>query len=394
MKYRFWTAGVVMLILAALTSVGSAQLPPDAAGIYHFFGANSSSRGQGKLVLNSNGSFTVQFISQPRLKNSAAVGTYDSPEGTNAVFYRRRPGDYKTETSGYLNLVYVPGEPGYFQCRFYEATYWETVLRDEFHAYKRTEAGPLAGRYTALLTPAEYPVETPSEARIAEGSGWSVIKVRPDGKVKITGRLPNNRQFIKTSWVRPDGGFWLHNEVSRVSNYQPSPDHVRFDYFESITGLITLAPEAERDGSGSLAWDFSETPKDIQPSKLAVEVSRYEAPILQGTPTTTPYSLTLNGGGIGGPIESSFTLRLTLSGLRARDLAPPMLKMAIPPRGGLLGSFNGSLQFAGEGIQRPFSGVFLQKQGYGGGFFKGPQGAGKRSGSLEIAPAAVQEPAL
>lgn len=388
MMIRFLKAGVLLVMFAAMVGAGRAQVPAEAAGVYSLFGSKPSTQGRGKLVVNRNGSFTLGVITQSRLVNRGAAGRFNQWGMSTVVLHRGSPG--KFVDLAFVKLAYVPGEPSYFTCKVYGGDDWVQSMMAEFHAYRNAEAGSLAGRYAALLTPSEYPKWTDPEAPLVEGKGWALLKVRENGKVKITGRMPSNRPFVTSSWLRADGGFWLYNEVARISSSQPWAGHVGFDYHETLSGLITLAPEAERDGGGTLSWAFLKPPEHIFPTTFAVEVSRHETPADDSEATAIPYSLTLDGGDIGTPIESSFSLHRTAKGLKARDLAPPLLRMTIPASGELVGSFSGTMQLDGEQYQRPFSGVFLQKQGFGGGFFKGTQGAGKRTGSLEIAPALAE----
>ena len=271
-----------------------------------------------------------------------------------------------------------------------------------FGAYKVAPSGHLAGVYTLAFQPV---ASTDEEA--PEGTSWAALTVKPSGRVLVRGRLATGVPFSTSSLLRTGGEFWFDADHEFIHSYQraPEPPFVAVDLKENFSGLLTLKEDAaESDIEGAFRWSYEKTRQSHQNesrfySDLTVEGSRYTPPapgelIFDFSPEIPPNSdapveATLAGGGLPEPQAAGFSLTLRDGVNQALNLTAPLTAMKFNTGDG---TFRGKVLITGDTKPRSVSGVVLQKQNIGVGFFEGPESRRRGTGTFMMVPVNRQQP--
>jgi hypothetical protein len=394
------TAILRFLFLLSLFG-GSLGAAFPAPGTYTFFRIDPSGEGipdyvRGQMTVTASGEFSAKvsgLIDAATTLNGAAVQTLVQNASIKGRFQKNpETGTYESfvdlryATAGSLRLTFVPdSEDGpMIVCDVYIRHFYPGGRYKNsgiFSAFKTASAGGLAGQYTAALVP--------SDGFGPSGAGWAAFVISPAGHVHLRGFLASGRPFTCGTRLRADGAFWF--DASRfLGRLEPSdPPGI----FEDLGGVITMrTEEPATDADGLLQWRYDRvvglsrvTFKIHQ--NLKVVASRYRAPANGEFIFRVPdaailarravVKVTLSGGGLEAPGNSSFSL-IARGGINyVRDVAEPLKDVQlnvldVPSTGAIGGTFQGHLQLAEEKELKFFSGVFLQKQNTGIGFFRGP----------------------
>ena len=251
-----------------------------------------------------------------------------------------------------------------------------------FAAYKVVHSGRLAGAYTvAFQSTASIGDKAP------DGTGWARFTVEPTGRVRVRGRLATGAPFSASSLLRAGGEFWFDADHEFIHSYQraPEPPFVVVDLKENLSGLLTVKEDApESDIEGALRWSYEKRHQSHQHevffySDLEVKGSRYTPPapgeLIFFSPeiprdSDASVEATLAGGGLPEPQAAGFLLVLRDGINQALYLTAPLTVMKFNTGDG---TFRGKVLITGDTKPRSVSGVVLQKQNIGAGFFKGPK---------------------
>jgi hypothetical protein len=212
----------------------------------------------------------------------------------------------------------------------------------------KTNPAPEAGNYTILLP------GTSGDANQPAGSGYATMRVQANGSASIQGELADGTKFNDSANLTSDGAFPLYVPV-----YSGKGCVVGWLNFENggsdgLNGTVSwLKPDGIR--SKSYPGGFSE--------QLSAMGSPYHsvknAGDLLGNSNAT---LTFSGNNI-----DTFSNEITLdSGNHVTNLSSNRLHLSFTLSSG---KFSGSVVPPTGGKAIPFSGVVLQNNATGGGFF-------------------------
>jgi len=286
-------------------------------------------------------------------------------------------------------------------------SYVDRLLGDTlgyFSAHKVAPAGTLAGRYNMVLRTVPQSESDPS------GNGWAIISVKPNGGFIARGRVGTGRPFLMSSLMRAGGEVWFDAD-RRYSHsfYQSSAGWSTIESVqEYLHGLLMVRGDSDvSDIEGELRWDqngvYANQDRLKFEQRATVMASRYSRPasgeLIFGQPegappgSTVPIEVSLTGDGLAAAQYAGFTLKARSFRQVAQNLSEPLATIQFNSLDGTTataadGTFRGTVQFAGESIPRNFSGIILQKQNIGFGFFKGAAGKPLVTGSLSMAPEA------
>ena len=256
---------------------------------------------------------------------------------------------------------------------------------------KRNPA-PMAGKYTMFFqngkgqgTPAP-PRRTFGRGQIIpSGYGWATASIKPGGAVLVNGAVADGTKFSVGGAVAQNGDFPFYTSL-----YDGKGQLAGVLNFSGGLSLRTLAVQISGvDVSGTLAWtkpsqpdqNLFQSPFDID---LEVMGSFYVQPglsrILASFNNTNGDGDVLFIGGDQGIHGKLINLSPGNIVLFTNPSGPnDKLILAFNP---LDGTFNGKFSGPGLPMNTPFTGVVLQNQGFGRGFFLGTSS----SGQVEINP--------
>ena len=217
-----------------------------------------------------------------------------------------------------------------------------------------TRKAPQAGRYTMSFLGGSNPAAEPS------GDGYGIVTITPAGWVILAGTLADGTKISQSVPVSTNG-FW----PAYVSLYGGQG---------SLIGWIALSNAPPENLSGEIGWIKPPLKTKYYPAGFAflttVTGSRYGEPEA-GTNVLNLANarLTLSDGNL----SSSTTNQLAFDpNNRVINVSGPNLTLAIAPATGF---FRGSVTPPG-GTPAVFSGVLLQDQQIGRGFFLGTNQSG------------------
>lgn len=346
-------------VVAALQSrgvavdVSSQSLPYVATsgtyyGLFYDEGALSSSN-SGSITLTVTASRYYTGKLQLNGGTFALSGTLRSDgTDTKTLLSRRQTSvrlDLVLQGSDYLTgSVAVNGQGGSADILGYRAV---------FHS--RTNLAPQAGRYTLAVAGSD------SDA-LPGGSGYGTFSVSSAGQVKFVGSFADGTKVSQSSWVAAEGQWPFYAPL----------------YSRKGMALGWMGLTNGQGFGGTMAWVKPTVKAKCYPAGFGwvteVAGSRYTPPSkgsnVFGT-TNATLNLTLTGGDLKGALVDQFTLN-----------GKNQVK-ALPTSGKLSLSFTPSTGlFHGRAIDPvshktvPFSGVILQSQSNGVGYFLGTSTSG------------------
>jgi hypothetical protein len=414
--------GVALAAVLTCLQTTIFALPSRVAGTYGLFPDGRVRTMRGQITVTATGAFSGK-VDLGRLQ-SVVYG--DPQSGQNFYAYSVLTpisGQFNAQggatlilresTSPYngpetLHLRYVQETPPFIRGTHSDGDSRVPTI-STFAAYKVGPSGHLAGVYTLAFQAA---ASTGEEA--PEGTGWAALTVKPSGRVLVRGRLATGAPFSTTSLLRAGGEFWFDADHEFVHSYQraPEPVFVAVDLKENLSGLLTVKEDApESDIEGALRWSYEKRHESHQRevffySDLRVKGSRYTPPapgelIFDFPPEIPPNSdapieATLAGGGLPELQTAGFSLVLRVGVNRAVNLTPPLTAMQfnvadVAATGVIGGTFRGEMLVTGDTKRRSVSGVVLQKQNIGVGFFEGPESHRQGTGTFMMVPVNRQQ---
>jgi len=196
------------------------------------------------------------------------------------------------------------------------------------------------------------------------GCGFGTLKVDAGGSILWSGTLADGAK-VSQSTALSKQGFW----PLYASLYSGAG---------SIISWMQFAPEPYTDLSGNLTWTKTQSPAaKFYPGGFTNQVEALGAAWLTASPAARFFgakeragSLIFSGGGL--PLfTNSFTL-----GRNNKLLSPSpnRLTLSISSASGL---FKGAALNPDTGRLFPFQGVLMERNGFGAGFFLGPNLSGQ-----------------
>jgi hypothetical protein len=233
---------------------------------------------------------------------------------------------------------------------------WTASLLANRAAFSPANPAPQAGRYT-LLIPGQ-----PGSSALPAGDGFGAVTVDDSGNVAFSGALADGTAAAASAILGGQGQWPFF-----VPLYSGQG---------SILGWLTFSNAPDSDISGSLNWI-----KPAQPTAgfypagftnvTTASGSAYqfdnEAPILDYSFGQISFT--------GGDLAQSFANQVVLgAGGSFTNLSANALNLSLADSSGLL---SGSVVDPSTGRLIPFSGVVLQKENFGAGFFLGTNQGGQ-----------------
>lgn len=262
---------------------------------------------------------------------------------------------------------------------FGEDRHW--TVSQEINSLTEEQLADLEGRYTVELPPPSGTVvdsdsddsngaDTDSLGRdIPQGTGWMMIEVNDRGDARVKGKTGDGRSFSVKGQVMGNGDELV------LSFYEAWGDSV-------LGGTLTMGNSVE----GDLTWTRDVSDEDRYPDGFDLTVNarggRYEAPkdgrraLDNGTSDGDSATLTISGGGV-----DEFTRELRFSegdDVTTVNQNGDTIDLKIDRRSG---TFTGKFRDPDDRETRvKFSGVLLQSEGRGVGFFE----ANTKTGRVEF----------
>lgn len=256
---------------------------------------------------------------------------------------------------------------------------------------KRNPA-PMAGKYTmffqngkAQATPTPPRRRFGKEGIIPQGYGWATASIKPSGDVLVNGAVADGTKFSVGGSVAQNGDFPFYTSL-----YDGKGQLAGVLNFTGNQSLRTFEVQiSSGDVSGTLAWTKPFQPdNNLFPSPFDIDLevtgSFYVQPVLSRilasfNNTGGDGDVLFIGGGQGSQDKMINLSRENIVRFTNPSGPSDKLILAFNP---LDGTFNGKFSGPGLPMNTPFTGVVLQNQGYGRGFFLGTSS----SGQVEINP--------
>lgn len=214
-------------------------------------------------------------------------------------------------------------------------------------------AAVTAGAYTLLL---------PSSSDPEVGSGWATITFDAIGKAKLKGSLGDNQKWSFSSYVCTNGQWPVYASVDKKQG--------------AILGWLSVSNTTPATIGGTLTW-LKPVSAPYFTNGIAAELdvtgSRYTAPA--GTNAILSWTnglLSLANGNLPAPLTNALNIT-TLGKLVGNSGSISNLKFSISAKAG---SFSGSFRHPATGKTTKYSGVLLQSEDIGGGYFLGTNSSG------------------
>jgi hypothetical protein len=317
-------------------------------------------RGVIDVQLNANGSFTASLRFAGN--HYGTVGRFD----TSGFFFTQFT---ERNTGAYLSLsIEFSRESGRLSARASfsnEEFYFESeapLVRTSFSAAERP--CPLAGQFTARFVP--------TEDTLPAGAGFATLRIKSNGLLRWSGRLPDGTAWSRTSWLRDD-----LTAVFYVPLYERTG---------SLSGLVSFATQDGVRGSGDLVWSRPDLEVPGFAGDLQMTASPYTPPPAGERALDFPSgTLTLTAGDLPAQVNKMASLNTTNVFGVSPDLGE-QLTLKIEPETGLMsGSF-----LHPNGATTELLGIVDQLERSGAGYFLGPQTGGALS--LERASIVIVDP--
>jgi hypothetical protein len=231
---------------------------------------------------------------------------------------------------------------------------WTSQLagdRATFNA--KTNPAPQAGQYTLIIP------GSPGSTTEPAGDGFGVVTIYSSGQIRFAGSLSDGTKISQTTLLSKYGQWPLY-----VSLYSGKG---------SILSWLTVTNPPEGGLGGDLVWVKPLSSAKLYPGGFALEPavfgSSYSPPGTNKVITLTDAEVVLTDGNLTNYIAGQFTL-----GAKSRVTTTNKLTLSFTQSSGL---FKGNLRTADHPKSISFSGVVLQNQTNGSGYFLGTNQSGR-----------------
>jgi hypothetical protein len=290
------------------------------------------------------------------------VGRFDTSGSFFTQFIERRTGAYL-----FLSILFSR-ESGLVSARVSfsnEEFYFESeapLVRASFDAI--TNPCPLAGQFTARFLRAD---ET-----LPPGAGFATLRIKTDGLLRWSGKLPDGTAWSRTSWMRDD---------LAVPLYVPL-----YERTGSLSGLVSFATQHGVRGIGDLVWSRPDLEVPGFAGDVQMTASPYTPPSAGEPAIDFPDgTLTLTDGDLPAQLNKVASLNATNVFVASPDLGEQLTLKIDAATGLLSGSF-----LHPNGATAELLGIVDQLDRSGAGYFLGPQTGGALR--LEPSPVRVVDP--
>jgi hypothetical protein len=233
-------------------------------------------------------------------------------------------------------------------------------------------AAPEAGRYTVVFAPDPAVTGTSAPA----GDGYATIVVDASGGAIVAGRLADGTAYSANGRVADDGTLALYF----VPSGAPAGS--------SVSGVLTFGSSDVSDLDGTLAWTRAACAgapvfSDGFAEQLQCVGSRYARPVVGLEAMDESPGAATAAFGAGG-LAQTINVPVVLTPAETAAMVNPGAPNVTLGINANTGVVSGSFVLPGGGGIQAVSGVVLQKQNSGFGFFRGA----KECGSFSLVPGA------
>ncbi|MEI6715382.1 MAG: hypothetical protein WCO60_16620 [Verrucomicrobiota bacterium] len=331
-------------------------------------GVSPSTKGGWRLTVNPTGVYSGSFTLNGRLVS--LTGKFDASGHSSKTFV----------VGGESAQVSLDKDPvnGTITGELIVHGNSATFRGDKLPVYTDASPCPLRGIYTVLLAPESLiPIPVPPQ-----GSGYAVVNIETFGNVMLSGKLPNDSGLTMSASM-VDG-----NRIPFSVSLATKRD--------SLEGMLTFDLDADSsDLLGDIYWNCLSTSqkgaawKDGFSTTLSAVGSRWVRPE-KGKRVLT--ALEVNGGKLdvgvsldGGDLFDGHVTVNTANVLTEVPPSPQKVRVFVTPTSG---QFSGTFwdTSVSPSTGRTFSGVILQKKGWGRGYFLKRTGITTVAGEISLNP--------
>jgi hypothetical protein len=232
---------------------------------------------------------------------------------------------------------------------------WTAELFANRNAYSKSNTAPQAGKYTVVIPGSDDFSAQPG------GDGFGTITVDDLGNVKFSGTLGDGTKVTQRAALSKDAQWPFYASLYSGSG--------------SILGWLTFADEPGNDISGRLSWiKLAQTTGPHYPNGFTniTQVIGSSYAFTNGVPL-----LNFSDGQVSlmnGNLSENFTNQVVFEANKITNLSGNQLTLTITSGSGL---FKGSVVNPVTQLAIPFSGVIVQKQNFGSGYFLGTNQSGR-----------------
>jgi hypothetical protein len=229
---------------------------------------------------------------------------------------------------------------------------WIADVRANRSVFNKTNPTPLAGKYTIIIP------GTNTDAQLPGGDGYGTVTISSVGQIKLKGALADGTKISQTAALSGDGNWPFY-----LSLYTGAGE---------IFGWLRVANGSE-DLGGAVTWIKNSNPTaKFYPSGFYFQTDATDSAC---NPLAAPLLDVGNGRVIftGGNLSDNLTNDATLNGNKVVNGGPSALSLTISSSG----LFKGSVVNPDTNAKIPFSGVILQNQDFGSGYFLGTNQSGR-----------------
>lgn len=224
----------------------------------------------------------------------------------------------------------------------------------------------VSGNYTMLIDPDNSDPSSP------QGNGWGTVVIQPNGYVTFNGKLADGTPLAFTTALFNGGNGYAWDISIPLSNGSGW-----------LSGEMDPQTTGSNDFTGSLYWSVAASGTGTFPSGFTVFPSAVtspytkQSPVLDVSPPPGNLEVSTTDGGLASGIDDFVTLT-TSNGVNV-PAGADKLKISINSANGV---FTGSFLDVDSDTTINLSGVILQNQGEGSGFFIGTG----QSGVITLTP--------
>jgi hypothetical protein len=276
-------------------------------------------------------------------------------------------GQLNTNNAGSINIPGIPGAGLIVTLQIGNnqltgtvgdgATWTANIVADRA-VFTAQNKAPFAGKYTLVLPGTGNPGDTNNP----QGDSYGTVVVNAQGGISLSASLADGTRIAQSTIASSNGQWPLF--VSLYGGHG------------QILGWLTFASTPDQDISGQVNWikQTNIIHAKIYPAGFDYNSDASGSLFLSSPPPVTTFSngvVVLSGGNLAADASGIISVN-SQNKVTASSPNSNKLRVTVTPSSGL---FSGSvLNSAGKPVN--FSGVLLQKQGFGAGYFLGTNQSG------------------
>jgi len=360
--YRFWSVSIFLLIITLASTRVSAGVAGSAttnyAGLVFSGSADPSSKAgifamsvsprrdfSGRITIGRrNAGFSGRFKTNGTADIVVKITVDNSCYGCDPPII-----DIETHTLWNVHFELSPdGSAISGGLHFRKGGFPDGTLSGKRSSFSRSEETPSAGKFTFAFAGSDDPANT----GFPTGNGFGTVTINSSGIVNIGGTLADKSAFSQSTLLCDDGTFPIYDSLYNGQG--------------AVQGWLGLTNSASADLTGNVLWvkpDFAG--RTFYPAGFTNDVPVVGSRYVQTKPALdwTDGKVVFLGGKLSAPFTNSVVLNAKNKVVNTDD---NKLTLKIQSSSG---RFSGSAKDPLTGNHLSFSGVVLQKENGGLGFF-------------------------